>query len=104
MKTLKFSTELLAHSRELSSCPQSLGFESRSLRHFLFVTPGEDPESKAKPLFLRNLKPCTPDILCMKRYYVYIMASQKNGTLYIGVTSNLIKRAYQHKTHAWANF
>lgn len=32
-----------------------------------------------------------------KQYYVYILASKKYGTLYIGVTSNLIKRIYQHK-------
>ncbi len=30
-------------------------------------------------------------------YYVYILASKFNGTLYVGVTSDLIKRIYQHK-------
>lgn len=32
-----------------------------------------------------------------KRGFVYIMASRRNGTLYIGVTSNLIQRAFQHR-------
>ena len=33
----------------------------------------------------------------MKQPAVYIMASRRNGTLYTGVTSNLIQRAWQHR-------
>jgi putative endonuclease len=33
-----------------------------------------------------------------KIFYVYILASQRRGTLYVGVTSNLIKRDYEHKS------
>ena len=33
-----------------------------------------------------------------ERYAVYIMASRRNATLYVGVTNNLAVRAYQHRT------
>jgi len=39
-----------------------------------------------------------------KQYYIYILASQKNGTLYVGVTNNLIKRIYEHKNHLVSGF
>ncbi len=39
-----------------------------------------------------------------KDYTVYIMASQRNGTLYIGVTSNLIDRVYKHKKGIYKGF
>ncbi len=32
-----------------------------------------------------------------KTGYVYILFNKPNGTIYVGVTSNLIKRVYQHK-------
>ena len=32
-----------------------------------------------------------------KHYFVYILASEKNGTLYIGLTSNLKRRVWEHK-------
>jgi putative endonuclease len=33
-----------------------------------------------------------------KQFFVYILANRKHGTLYIGVTSNLTQRTYQHKS------
>ncbi|KQT08052.1 hypothetical protein ASG30_16610 [Ramlibacter sp. Leaf400] len=35
---------------------------------------------------------------------MYILASARNGTLYVGVTSDLIQRVWQHKTHHFDGF
>jgi len=39
----------------------------------------------------------------VKTFYVYIMAS-RSGTLYLGVTSNIKKRVYEHKNHLIPGF
>jgi putative endonuclease len=39
-----------------------------------------------------------------RQNYVYIMASKRNGTLYVGVTSNLVKRVWEHKHHLLEGF
>ena len=33
----------------------------------------------------------------MSSYYIYILASKRNGTLYVGFTGDLLKRVYEHK-------
>lgn len=40
----------------------------------------------------------------MKNPAVYILASKRNGTLYIGVTSDLVKRIWQHKNKVVSGF
>lgn len=37
-------------------------------------------------------------------YYVYLVASRKHGTLYLGVTNNLVRRAYEHRTKTIPGF
>lgn len=39
-----------------------------------------------------------------KQFYVYILASKRNGTLYTGVTSNLVQRVWQHKQNIIKGF
>lgn len=42
---------------------------------------------------MRERKPC-----------VYILASKRNGTLYVGVTSDLVKRAWEHRNNVVEGF
>jgi putative endonuclease len=37
-------------------------------------------------------------------YYVYLLASKKHGTLYLGVTNDIVRRVYEHRTKAVAGF
>ena len=39
-----------------------------------------------------------------KTFHVYLLADRPYGTLYLGVTSNLAQRVYQHKTNAFDGF
>ncbi|WP_341807877.1 GIY-YIG nuclease family protein [Wolbachia endosymbiont (group E) of Neria commutata] len=40
----------------------------------------------------------------MKNYYIYILSSRHTKALYIGVTSNLIKRIWEHKNKVISSF
>ena len=70
-----------------------------------FVIPGSSPGQALHIKFCRaahkTLSSCAkaqdPKLNMDKQYYVYMLASQRNGTLYIGVTSDLIKRVWEHK-------
>jgi putative endonuclease len=37
-------------------------------------------------------------------YYVYLLASKKHGTLYLGVTNDIVRRGYEHRTKAAGGF
>ncbi len=39
-----------------------------------------------------------------KQYFVYILASRRNGTLYVGVTNNLGRRVWEHREGFAASF
>jgi putative endonuclease len=43
-------------------------------------------------------------IKIMKQYFIYIVTNKQNGVLYTGITSNLIKRIYEHKEKIFDGF
>ena len=61
---------------------------------------GIEPERIQKPAFVIARSAATKQSRAMQRDFqpaVYIMASARNGTLYVGVTSDLVQRAWQHR-------
>ncbi len=40
----------------------------------------------------------------MKQPCLYILANKRNGTLYTGVTSNIVQRVWQHRSGEWNGF
>lgn len=42
--------------------------------------------------------------MTVKQPCVYLLASRRNGTLYVGVTSDLLKRVWEHKNHVVEGF
>ena len=40
----------------------------------------------------------------MRVFYVYILSNQRNGTIYVGSTSNIIKRIWEHKNKVIPGF
>jgi putative endonuclease len=45
-----------------------------------------------------------PFIQVLMAYYVYLLASDKYGTLYLGVTNDVVRRVHEHKSKAVAGF
>jgi len=39
-----------------------------------------------------------------RQYFVYLLASRRNGTIYTGVTNSLLERVYKHKNHTYPGF
>jgi putative endonuclease len=60
-----------------------------------FVIPGR--EHFAREPGIHN--PCVA-----MAYYVYLLASKKHGTLYLGVTNDIVRRTYEHRTKAVDGF
>ena len=60
------------------------------------------PHTVTPGLVLRRPFHCL--ISWMKRFYVYILASRKNGTLYTGMTNDIARRAWEHRTGAVDGF
>ena len=55
------------------------------------------PPHSPSSVMVREGGPPTTSLRTMRHYYMYIVTNRPNGTLYIGVTGNLIRRISQHR-------
>lgn len=63
------------------------------------------PETSVIPSVARDLSPPTKKLRTMsKRYYVYVLTNWNNKVMYVGVTSDLARRLYEHMTKAADGF
>jgi putative endonuclease len=64
--------------------------------------------SSGNQVFCHSRRSGNPEVyintMSSRQYYVYLLASKRNGTLYIGVTSNLVKRVHEHKNNLVEGF
>ena len=62
----------------------------------------------SQPYFWSSHSPAKAEIqkvnIMDKQFFVYILASKRNGTLYTGITSDLVKRVWQHKNNSVEGF
>src|SRR5664279_336424 len=80
------------------------------LRSISIVIPGQsaglNPESRDSGFALRAPRnDDSENESCHELYYyVYILASRKDGAIYVGVTNDIIRRVYEHRTKAVPSF
>src|SRR4051812_13732894 len=66
--------------------------------------PSEMRWSDARPAPAQTRERLSTRLMGSQTFWIYILASGKNGTLYVGVTNSLQTRLWQHKQHKGGGF